>query len=394
MKLYWYSCMRFSVDAHAIGRHLTGNEVYIRNLLQGFAGLDQTSEFIAYLSQSLNGAEAAVPERFTRRYVSANCLKRLGLDLSRRLSEDCPDLLHVQYTAPIACPTPIVVSVHDISFLEHPEYFPWLRAMQLRLTVRRTIQRAARVITPSEFSRKRLLEAYRTDPNKVAVVPIAMSPTFRPVPRESAFRYVSEKFKIQWPFVLTVGDLQPRKNQIGLIHAFQELVLSNPQLPHRLVMVGKKTWFADRVADAAKDSRVADRIVFTGFVDDADLLQLYNACDMMVFPSFYEGFGLPILEAMACGRAVACSNTSSMPEVANAAAILFDPEQTAEITRAMRDVLLNAELRTRMERLGLQRASLFTWERTAQKTLEIYREVAGDAVSQTEPAPTFSASRR
>ena len=394
MKLYWYSCMRFSVDAHAIGRHLTGNEVYIRNLLQGFAALDQSSEFIAYLSKSLNGAEAAVPERFQRRYVSANSLKRLGIDLSRRLSEDRPSLLHVQYTAPIACPAPIVVSVHDISFLEHPEYFPWFRALQLRCTVRRTIQRAARVITPSEFSRKRLLEAYHPDPKKVAVVPIAMSPTFRPVAREAAFRYVAEKYRIKWPFVLTVGDLQPRKNQIGLIRAFQELVLENPQLPHQLVMVGKKTWFADHVADAARDSRIADRIVFTGFVDDADLLQIYNACDMMVFPSFYEGFGLPILEAMACGRAVACSNTSSMPEVANAAAILFDPEKTVEITRAMRDVLLNGELRTRMERLGLHRASLFTWERTAQKTLEIYREVAGNSISQPEPAPTVSVSRR
>src|SRR5215218_6929530 len=145
--------MRFSVDAHAIGRHLTGNEVYIRNLLQGFAALDQSSEFIAYLSHSSNGAEAAVPGRFARRYVSANSFKRLGLDLSRRLSEDQPDLVHVQYTAPIACPSPVVVSVHDISFLEHPEYFTWVRAQQLRFTVRRTIKRAARVITPSEFSR-------------------------------------------------------------------------------------------------------------------------------------------------------------------------------------------------------------------------------------------------
>ena len=147
------------------------------------------------------------------------------------------------------------------------------------------------------------------------------------------------------------------------------------------------------MSEAAKQSRVADRIIFTGFVNDADLLQFYNACDMMVFPSFYEGFGLPILEAMACGRAVACSNTSSMPEVANAAALLFDPENIGEITRAMKDVLIDAGLRTRMERLGLHRASLFTWERTAQKTLEIYREVAG-AIAQPEPTPVVTVSSR
>jgi len=386
--------MRFSVDAHAIGRHLTGNEVYVRNLLQGFAALDQSSEFIAYLSQSRNGAEAAVPERFMQRRVSANSLKRLGVDLPRRLSEDRPDLVHVQYTAPLACPVPIVVSVHDISFLEHPEYFPWPRALQLRLTVRRTIKRAARVITPSEFSRKRLLDAYHPDPSKVAVVPIAMSPTFRPIARDPAFRWVAQRFNIREPFVLTVGDLQPRKNQIGLIEAFEELVLTNSQLPHHLVIVGKDTWFSDRIVEAAKTSRIADRIVFTGFVNDDELLHLYNACELMVFPSFYEGFGIPILEAMACGRAVACSNTASMPEVANAAALLFDPEKRSEIVRAMRDVLLDVELRVRMERMSLHRASLFTWERTAERTLAIYHEVAGAQARRPESIPSVSASPR
>jgi glycosyltransferase involved in cell wall biosynthesis len=386
--------MRFAVDAHAIGRHLTGNEVYIRNLLEGFAALDQSSEFIAYLSHTADGDDPPVPERFRRKYVSRNSFKRLGLDLSSRLMEDRPNLLHVQYTAPLSCPTPIVVSVHDISFLERPEYFPWWRAMQLRLTVKRTISRAARVITPSEFSRARILNAYNPDPNKVEVVPIAVSSTFRPLPREGAFRHVSNRFRINHPFVLTVGDLQPRKNQIGLIRAFEELVLRNPQLPHRLVIVGKKTWFADRIIETGKNSRVADRIIYTGFVDDDELLQLYNACDMMVFPSFYEGFGLPILEAMACGRAVACSNTSSMPEVANAAAILFDPEDRSSVVRAMSDVLLDAELRTRMERLGVQRASLFTWQRTAQRTLDIYRQVAGANIRRPEPARSVPVSPR
>ena len=386
--------MRFAVDAHAIGRHLTGNEVYVRNLLEGFAALDQSSEFIAYISHIANGGVPSVPQRFKRKYVSANSIKRLGVDLSRRILEDRPDLVHVQYTAPVSCAAPIVVSVHDISFLERPEYFPWWRAMQLRMTVKSTIRRAARVITPSEFSRTRILEAYDPDPAKVEVVPIAPSSTFRPLPREGAFRWVADRFRIEAPFVLTVGDLQPRKNQIGLIRAFEELIQQNPQLPHKLVIVGKKTWFADRIVETGKNSRIADRIVYTGFVNDDELLQLYNACDMMVFPSFYEGFGLPILEAMACGRAVACSNTSSMPEVANAAAILFDPASRDEIVRSIRDVLLDGELRTRMERLGLHRASLFTWQRTAQRTLEIYHQVAGANILRPEHVSRVPVSPR
>ena len=385
--------MRFSVDAHAIGRHLTGNEVYVRNLLIGFAALDQTSDFIAYLSRDVNGAGSSVPARFIQREVSGNSLARLGLDLSRKLREDRPDLIHVQYTAPLSCPVPILVSVHDVSFIEHPEYFPWHRVVQLRITVKRTVQRAVKVITPSEFSRNAITKAYGLDQSKVEVVPIAVSPAFRPVARDAAAGYVASRFGVSSPFILTVGDLQPRKNQIGLIRAYESLMLANPSLRQKLVIVGQKTWFSSHVVDAAASSKVAERIQFTDFVNDDELLQLYNACDLMVFPSFYEGFGLPILEAMACGRAVACSNTSAMPEVANAAAILFNPYSSQDIARAMHDVLVDPELRGRMERLGQQRASLFTWERTARRTLEIYYQIAGAAKGEAEPVKRASVVR-
>lgn len=367
--------MRFSVDAHAIGCHLTGNEVYIRNLLNGFAALDSTSEFIAYLSKP--DAALAVPERFEKRLVSQNPFRRLGLDLPRWLLKERPSLLHVQYTAPLHCPAPVVVSVHDISFLEYPQYFTSFRAMQLRWTVERTVSLAARVLTPSEFSRRSILGAYQVDERKVVVIPNAVSSAFRPVLREAAASHVALKFGISGPFILTVGDQQPRKNHLGLLAAFESLLRSHPKLPHRLVIVGKETWYSPALVRAVRNSPVSDRVHVTGFVEDDDLLQFYGACDLFVFPSFYEGFGLPILEAMACGRAVACSNTSAMPEVADATAILFDPYSAGEMSRAMADLLLDAELRGRMERLGLHRAALFSWENAARKTLDVYYDVAG-----------------
>jgi glycosyltransferase involved in cell wall biosynthesis len=380
--------MRFSVDAHAIGCHLTGNEVYIRNLLHEFARLDRSSDFIAYVSKP--GAHLQVPESIRTSEVSENPFRRLGLDLPIKLRYDKPDLLHVQYTSPLGCSVPLVVSVHDVSYLEHPQYFTRFRSTQLRYTVGRTVQAAARILTPSEFSRKAILRHYKLEEQKVVVVPNAVSSSFRPVDRESAAAIVEEKFGIRGPFVLTVGDLQPRKNHLGLLHAFEETLRQHPHLPHRLVFVGKETWYSKELHRAVLRSNVAGRVHFTNFVEDPDLLHFYGACHLFVFPSFYEGFGLPILEAMACGRAVACSSSTAMPEVANAAGILFDPYSIPEMARAIADVLLDDEMRVRLERLGTHRAASFTWERAAQRTLDVYYDVAG--VSKVVPALKARAS--
>jgi len=367
------SLMRFAVDAHAIGRHLTGNEVYVRSLLREFAELDRESEFIAYVSGK--EAEPWIPRRINMRQVSANPWSRLGWDLARLVRQDQPDLLHVQYTAPLGGNTPIVVTVHDVSFLEHPEYFPALRRAQLRFTVARTVQVAAKVLTVSEFSRDSILRHYNVAPDKVHVVPNAASPEFRVIGRERAVASVHRAYGFSAPFVLSVGDIQPRKNQIGLIAAFAKTIAEHPNLKHHLVLTGQETWFAPRVRDAARQSGLGDRIHFTGFVPDQALLELYNACDCFVFPSFYEGFGLPIIEAMACGRAVACSNTAAMQEVADGAGLLFNPHDIADIQHCMEDILLDPELRARKERLGVHRATHFSWQKSARATLEVYREV-------------------
>jgi glycosyltransferase involved in cell wall biosynthesis len=285
-----------------------------------------------------------------------------------------------------------VVSVHDVSFLEHPEYFTYFRGLQLRLTVRRTVKAASCVLTPSEFSKRRILDAYKLPDDKVVVLPYGVSSVFRPVARETAQRGMRTRLPSA-PFILTVSDLQPRKNHLTLIHAFEDLIREHPLLPHQLLVVGKETWYGATVRAAAKKSPVADRIHFTGFVDDEELRRLYGACDLFVYPSFYEGCGLPILEAMACGRAVACSNTSAMPEVADSAALLFDPTSRRELVFAMRDLLLNPELRQRMERLGVQRAAMFSWTSSAAKTLDLYYTVAGGASKTSAVRKSRSVAR-
>jgi glycosyltransferase involved in cell wall biosynthesis len=384
--------MRFAVDAHAIGRHLTGNEVYVRSLLKGFAAVDRESEFIAYLS--MDEAKAWVPPQFSVRRIAGNPCIRLGCDFAYKLRRDRAELLHVQYTAPLGCSIPVVVSVHDVSFLERPDYFPLHRALQLRLTVQHTISKAARILTASEFSRDSIARAYDLDPDRITVMPNAAADCFHPMRREVATARIRERFHIAAPFILSVGDLQPRKNHMGLIEAFGRLMRANPHLPHHLILAGKDTWNGRQVRDAAKHSGVADRIRFLGFVSDDDLLHLYNACELFCFPSFYEGFGLPVLEAMACGAPVICSNTSAIPEVADGAALFFNPHDAEQIARAMLDLILHSELRARMCRLGLQRATHFSWKKTAQETLDVYYSV----LEGRQPVPaqpvTASISRR
>jgi glycosyltransferase involved in cell wall biosynthesis len=373
--------MRFAVDAHAVGRHQTGNEVYIRNLLEQFAVLDEDSDFVTFIADP--SAAAQIPERFHKQQVSANPFCRLGIDLPRHTRERRPELLHVQYTAPLGSAAPILASVHDVSFLDAPGYFTRARALQLKLTVGRTVQKAAKIITVSDFSRRAILRHYPIPPEKVVMIPNAVSAAFRPVEQSSARFRIAQKFGIRSSFILTVGDLQPRKNHLGLLAAFEKLVRSgtangNPVSQH-LVFVGKDTWHSPEIHRAVERSEVRDRVHFTGFVDDADLVDFYGACDLFVFPSFYEGFGLPILEAMACGRAVACSNATAMPEVADGAGILFDPGSRSQMAKAMARVLYDADLRATLERRGLRRAKLFSWERSARLTLEVYYEIAGVA---------------
>ena len=376
--------MKIAVDAHAIGQRQTGNEVYVRSLIRRYPLLAPDADFISYVS--CDEASRWIPESFEQRRVAKNPFVRLGAELSGKLRQDAPDLVHVQYTAPLNCPCPIVVTVHDVSYIEHPEYLPKWRGWQLRLSTTLTLKRAAKVVTISEFSRQRISKVFGIDPAEIAVTPLASQEQFRVVNREMAVAKVRAKLGIDRPFVLNVGDLHPRKNQIGLIQAFSELIKAHPELPHLLVLAGKRTRFATKVTEEIRRHGLEERVVLTDFVDDDFLPLLYNAADLFVFPSFYEGFGLPAIEAMACGRAVVCSSASALPEVVDGAALLFEPESNGEQMRAMRDILIDPELAARMERKGLQRAKVFDWRETARQTLDVYYEVAEARARQRQPA--------
>ena len=290
------------------------------------------------------------------------------------------DVVHDTYHfGPFLAPTSYarVVTIHDLVPLMMPETCACSVQSHLthRTLVRWVAKRAGHIITDSECTRRDVIEQYRVPPDRVTTVYLAAGNAFRPVEDTEQLWAVREKFGLPDDFILYVGTLEPRKNLVRLIGAYKRALPSLGGIP--LVIGGGLGWKYDEILRAANDPSLEGRVRLLGRVPDDDLPALYNLATVFVFPSLYEGFGLPVLEAMACGTPVITSRTSSLPEVAGAAGLLVDPLDEDEIARAMVDVVSQKCLRSALSREGLAQAAKFSWQRCAQETLEVYRNVVG-----------------
>jgi glycosyltransferase involved in cell wall biosynthesis len=269
-----------------------------------------------------------------------------------------------------------IVTVHDLSYLTTPECAdPSLRAY-LKRAVWQSVRKADAVVAVSENTRRDLARLLRLPENRLRVVPNGIDEQFRPVGDESAITAIRQKIGVEEPFILSVGTLEPRKNLVRLLEAFSGL--AGQGLEHKLVLAGRKGWLYQPILEAAAPLQRAGRVVLVDFVGDDNLPALYSAAEAFVYPSLYEGFGLPPLEAMACGTPVVASNTSSLPEVLGEAALLVEPHDVAAIASSMRQVLTDADLRARLIAAGLEQARRFTWRVAAERLIGLYRgEYAG-----------------
>jgi glycosyltransferase involved in cell wall biosynthesis len=237
------------------------------------------------------------------------------------------------------------------------------------------MRRAARVITDSMSSRRDILRVYRLPIEHVDAIPLAAAPAFRPVPKQAAREHVVARFGLAEPYIVSVGVLQPRKNLPMLLEAFAR-ALQTSEMPHRLVLAGKRGWAYDEIVVQAARLRVAERMLITDYVDDADLPLIYSAADMMAFPSLYEGFGLPPLEAMACGAPTLVSDAPAMPEVAGNGALVLPVMDATAWADALALMTRSADERARWSAAGLARSRAFSWATTGALTRRVYAEAA------------------
>ncbi len=275
---------------------------------------------------------------------------------------------------PLAAPCPMIGTVHDFSGIHVADKYDPARMFYIRKVLPFLVRRLDHVLTVSEASAKDIIEFAGVAPEKVTVTPLAADAgVFFPSDRDAARALVKERFGVEDPYFLYISRIEhPGKNHANLIRAFARLK-EREDLPHKLLLPGSDRERADEVHAIADACACRDDIVFTGFVANQDVPALYRAAEAFVFPSLYEGFGLPLLEAMACGTPVAAANLSSLPEVAGDAALLFDPYDEDQILVALQRLVFEPELRELLSDKGIARAAGFTWERCAAQTLAAIR---------------------
>lgn len=360
--------IRVALDAHVVGRRSTGNETYIVSLVDALA-TDPAIRPIVFVDKGVRWPGSSDPHLHELR--SRSPFLRIPLELPVVVRRARADLLHVQYVAPPVAGLPVVTAVHDVSFEDVQGLFGRRTEMRLRLFVRASVRQSAVVTTLSAFSRDRLIERYGLDPARVFVTPVAVADRWRPLTvAERAPRL--EGLVKPGPFVLAVGNLHPRKNLPRLIRAVAA-ARSGEMRDLQLVIVGQRGWHASEV-DAAVDA-VNGRgwVTFLGFVDHDVLQALYAEARVVAYVSLYEGLGLPVLEALACGAVVVASSTTAVPEAVGDAGILVDPASEASISDGLIRAGTDEGLRSRLSATGPIWASTFSPDRFATTTIQAYR---------------------
>ena len=367
--------MRVAIDARKL--HDFGIGTYIRNLLRHLARIDHDTEFVLLCTEADLGVAAQLGPNFRSVLEPApNYSIREQIHVPWVLRRERPDLFHApHYVLPAAIHCNSVVTIHDCIHLMFPQYLPNRMAYAYaRAQMWTAAHRSDCILTVSDASKRDILHLFNIPPEKIVVVYNAIDAHFSVTPHPDAVARVRERYQLDHRFLLYVGNIKPHKNLVRLIEAFSELRTGDLE-DLKLLIIGDEISKLPALRHAVHRHKLHKHVRFLGYVPDDQLAVLYRLAAVFVFPSLYEGFGLPPLEAMASGTPCVVSNVSSLPEVVGDAAVLVDPHDIDSIVDGLRCVLTNPARADDMRRKGLERSREFSWERSVARTLEVYKRI-------------------
>ena len=372
---------RIAINAHLLspraGYRRAGIHQYITQVLRCLPPLDEGTHYTVYTRDVDSVTESERMRVVSSRWPTDQRLVRILWEQAAwplQAAQEGYDLLHsMAFVTPMFGQIPTVVTVYDLSFVHFPENFPAMQRRYLQSQTARSVSSARRVIAISEASRKDLHQFFDVPLKKIDVIYPGVDPQYRPL-SEVSIKSFREEEGVSKPFILHVGTLQPRKNIPLLLRAFSRLRRSDIDL----VLVGAKGWFYEEIFSEVEKLGLGERVHFPGYVRDEQLPFWYNAARLLVFPSVYEGFGMPIVEAMACGTPVVAAQSSSIPEAGGEVIRTYDPQDVEALTQQLTAVLDDSEVANRMSRDGAVRAAQFSWQRAGLETSRTYARALED----------------
>jgi glycosyltransferase involved in cell wall biosynthesis len=365
--------LRVGIDGRAFSSPAAGIRRYVRGLTRALLALGEPLEMVALGGQDSSAIPAGTRHVAEPSHPPTNLGWTLvGIPRAARRAQ--VDVIHAPaYTAPFWSAAPVVLTVHDVSYERHPQWYPYRRDWARRAFYRRSAYAAAHILTVSQFSATEITAAYRIPMERMTVTPLGVDDAFSPAESSLSHEFPAG---VVPPYVLHVGDLHERRNLPMLTDALLAARRAATTAPLSLVLAGNDCGVGDAICAMAAQAGARDAVVLLGSVTEKRLRALYRGAAALVYPSLYEGFGLPLIEAMACGTPVIASNVTSIPEVVGDGGMLLDPADANAWMIAMLEVATDEHVRARLRAAGLRRAAAFTWERTARLTLEAYRRVA------------------
>ncbi|MBA2853108.1 glycosyltransferase involved in cell wall biosynthesis [Methanococcus maripaludis] len=369
--------MKIGITSEQLNRTLTGRGNYIKNIID-YVSKNNTFDLklINYKNTLLfPEVESEIIKNQMSKFSKKSYLYwYAGLSINMNLISKKFDLIHAINSEPIYLKPEckLIVTIYDLLPYVYPNSYGFLTSFRFKKILPKTVKVVDQIITISEHAKNEIVTNLGVSEEKIKVIPLAADENYIPL-RESKINAVNSKYNINYPFIFYVGGLAPNKNVDTLIKSFYKL--KKLGIPNKLLLAGEKRLKYKSTFELIEKLNLQNEVIFTGYVPDEDLPGLYNAADLFVYPSLYEGFGIPPLEAMACGTPVITSNTSSLPEVVGDAGITVNPYDVDELANKMHEVLTNEDLRNNMSKKGIERAKLFSWKKCAEEHLKVYEEV-------------------